>query len=495
MMTQTRRELRYAGMRYFALLLIGSAAWARLVHDPAGFRVDLPDGWRASSSGAGKIVATSADARESVFLHPVMGRTADCAATLDRLFRQGTSEFPQVANLRVSRPGERMAVANFTFRSGQSAAAILCAEVGRDVGMLYGVTAPASDIGRERPKLMLILRSIAFEDKAPSNLMRTTTDDALPMLNVWREPHEMAFTIGVPQGWRASGGIRRLDVTHYNTGVDMTSPDGSVIRIGDANFGQCTVPGPGMASMPPAQTSVQFCSYLTGAQFGDGYVKRSLAREWGLSGVEIVSVTDRPDLARQAEALPASMGLSVRASIAEIKIRGSRNGAPVAGAVMARTTMFRAAQGQNFLLGMLSLEVQAFLGSPERFNMLAKLTGAVQSSMRVDPKWWSETQRIGRDVTDRTLAALRQQAENQQQAFWDRMAASDRRREAVNDILGGTTRLTDGKGNQYQAKAGSNYYFMDEDAARRASRPNDAVTGRDVWPSRTVDLTPLEVVR
>ena len=90
---------------------------------------------------------------------------------------------------------------------------------------------------------------------------------------------------------------------------------------------------------------------------------------------------------------------------------------------------------------------------------------------------------------------MRAQAENQQQAFWERMAASDRRREGVNDLLGGTVRLNDGQGHQYQAKSGSNYYFLDQDAARRASRPGDAVVGADVWPSPAVDLTPLEIVR
>lgn len=498
-MTQLPGGFRYTGMRYLpwflaSWFLLGGAAWGRLIHDPAGFRVDLPDGWRAASTGAGKILVTSPDNRASVFLRPVLGRTADCAGTLEQTLRASGAEFPQVADLRVSRPGQRLAVARFTFRFGQSAAAVLCAETGRDIGMLYGISAPAADFNRELPRLMAVLRSVAFEDKAPpAGILRT--DDPLPLLNVWREPQEMAYTIGVPQGWRASGGIRRLDVTHYNSGVEMSSPDGSVIRIGDQNYGQCTVPGPGMASMPPANGTMQFCAYQSGAQYGDMYVRRNLAREWGLSSVEILSATDRPDLAQRADAVPASMGLSVRSSVAEIRIRARRNGAPVAGAVLARTTFFRSTPGQNFLLGTLSFDSQSFLGNPERFTMLARLTGAVQSSMRIDPRWWSETQRINREVAERTLATMRAQAENQQQAFWDRMAASDRRREAVNDILGGTVRVTDGKGNQYQAKAGSNYYFRDEEAARRASRPEDAVTGRDVWPSRSVDLTPLEVIR
>ncbi len=86
-------------------------------------------------------------------------------------------------------------------------------------------------------------------------------------------------------------------------------------------------------------------------------------------------------------------------------------------------------------------------------------------------------------------------AEMQQKAFWDRMAASDQRREAVNDILGGRVRLTDGQGNQYEAKAGSNYYFYDVQAGRTAGRPNDAVVGSDIYPSPVVDLRPLEVLR
>jgi hypothetical protein len=90
---------------------------------------------------------------------------------------------------------------------------------------------------------------------------------------------------------------------------------------------------------------------------------------------------------------------------------------------------------------------------------------------------------------------MQDQAAQQQQLFWDRMAASDRRRESVNDVLGGTVRLSDGAGNQYQAQAGSNYYFLDTNAARTAGKRDDAVRGNGVWPSPLVDLTPLEVIR
>ena len=103
-------------------------------------------------------------------------------------------------------------------------------------------------------------------------------------------------------------------------------------------------------------------------------------------------------------------------------------------------------------------------------------------------------QAASRDV-QATLNQMRASAAMQQKAFWERMDAADRRREAVNDILGGRTRLRDDQGHEYEARAGSNYYFYDEEAGRTAGRPDDAVVGMDVYPSPVVDLRPLEVIR
>ena len=87
------------------------------------------------------------------------------------------------------------------------------------------------------------------------------------------------------------------------------------------------------------------------------------------------------------------------------------------------------------------------------------------------------------------------QAENQQRAFWDRMASADQRAAAVGDVLSGTVRLTDGEGNTYQAPAGSNYYFQSKALARTAGTKDGTVVGSDVYPAPLVDLKPLEVIR
>jgi hypothetical protein len=483
--------------RSVVCLFLSTAAFARPYQDPAGFRVDLPDGWRTTFSKTGHIVIASPNPQEYVYIRPIPNRTGDCSSTLRQtLTAPGAAA---VSELRIAPAGARVAVARFLFQNRQVRGSILCAEVSRRGGMLYGIAAPAAEYAREAPRLLAVLRSFAFDAPrgggVPGGGGPGGGGGPLPAMRSWREPQEMAYTLSVPAGWGAAGGVRRWDVTHYTTGVTASSPDGAAqIRVGDQRLRECQVPGPGMASVSGGQMPQGFCGDQSGPQLGQFYVTQWLAREVGLSGLRVTSVTDRPDLAQRAQAsiLP---GLRVRYSIGEVRFQGTRNGAPAQGAVLAQTILAFAAPGQNFLTGTLAFQVQGFVGPPQQFDMLARLTGAMISSMRVNPAWWSQNQRIGREVTERTLAAMRSQAEHQQQAFWERMASMDRQREGMRDILGGTVRLSDGQGNQYEARAGSNYYFFDQEAGRTAPRPDDAVRRTDVWPGNTVDLTPLEVMR
>ena len=469
---------------------------ARDYHDPAGFRADLPDGWRAVQSKAGHFVLVSPDPQRYVFVQPVANRTADCATTLRQTLAAG-GQFAGAQAPQVLPAGRGQAVARFVFQNGQVRGQMMCAETSRRGGMLYGVAAPVNEFARELPRLVSVLKSFSFEAAGSGGAPGAGGPAlALPALVGWREPQELAYTMSVPQGWRVSGGIQRQDVTHYTDGTQSMSPDGaSVVRLGDTRVRTCTVPGPGAASMPNGGRWEGFCAMQSGAQFGMSYLQM-LARDLGIAlQPNDVQMADRPDIAQQADEIPRSMGLGVQSSVSEVRFRGTRNGVPVAGALMARTTLFRSTQGQNFLIGTQTFAIRGFAGPPGQLGMLARLTGAMAASVRINPTWWMQTQQINRQVADATLATMRHQAESQQRGFWERMDASDRRREAVNDILGGTVRLTDGQGHQYEAKAGSNYYFRDDDAARRVGRPDDAVIGGDVWPSPMVDLTPLEVIR
>ena len=458
---------------------------ATVVHDPAGFRADLPPGWQATRSGVGHIVMASPNPQLYAFVRPVLNRTGACDATLRQNITGATG-------LVIAPAGPRMATARFLFQNGQVRGAMLCAETSRRTAMLYGFAAPEREFAQQAPRLMAILRSFAFEGGSGGG---GGSASPIPPLSVtWQEPHEMAYTLGVPQGWRAMGGIRRLDVTHYNNGVQLMSPDGgSVIRIGDQRLSQCTVPGPGAASTP-STGGLNYCQMQSAGQFGSAYL-RMMAQDFGWRNGQVTGVQDRPDLAQRAQALPASFGLRTAVSMAEIRFQANWNGNPVAGALLATTTMFYSVQGQNFILGTQSFEVAGFAGPASQLGMLARLTGAIRASQRINPVWWSQTQKINQQIAEHTLATLRAEAAHQQETSWNRMASADARAESTGHLLRGTVELSDGQGNRYQAKAGSNYYFLDTEAAKTVGRPDDAVRGGDVWPSPMVDLRPLEVVR
>jgi hypothetical protein len=485
--------LRHVGL---TLLLVVTAvsAHARQVQE-VGFSVTIPDDWKTQKYDQGHVVASSPDGSRFAFVRPILGRTADCGSLLRSAFSSSWPAFPGARGVEVGIvPGSRnLQVARFVFGDGKSRGQVLCAETSARTAMYYGVAAPVQSFNAEAQGLVAILKSFRYGGTGPSPGGQAGGSVTLPPMVAWQEPNERAYTLQVPQGWRISGGLARIDVTHASSGVDFASPDGAMLaRMGDGRLRQCTVPGP---AMPQGPSGLVLCPYQTGRQAGESYLRQTLVREWGLERLQITSVQDRQDLSAAADRGPAQFGLNVRNAFAELHFQASRRGQPVEGMLLANTQMMASVSGQNFMLGTYTIDVNGYAGPAAQNPLLAAILGHVGASMRWNIDWWQREQRISRDLAERTLAMIRAQGENQQKAFWDRMAASDRRREGVNDILGGTVRLSDGQGNTYQAQAGSNYYFFDQDTARRASKPNDAVVGTDVYPAPLVDLRPLEVIR
>jgi len=474
------------------LLLFLITALPNLAAGDTPFTVNLPQGWTVQKLQQGYVRMESPDKSRFVLVRPILGRTADCQESLRRAFAASWSAFPGARNLEVSPSGRGIATARFSFQDGRSRGAVMCAETSSGTGMYYGLAAPASSFGQDLAGLVGILRSFRYGGGAGGG-PSASGPATLPRMVNWQEPHEMAYTLQVPEGWRMSGGLTRIDVTHARSGFQMDSPDGkAMLRIGDPRLQMCTVPGPGAMR---GQGEPHYCPYQTGGQAGQAYLTGTLAREWQLEGLQIVSNQARPELSETADRLPRQMGLNVKSAFGEIRFRATRQGSPVEVMILANTQMLASVPGQNFVMGTYYTEFTALAGPPSQFGQMTAIAGHVIGTIHWNIQWWQREQRIGAEVARQRLAAMHAQAEEQQKSFWARMDASDRRRDAVNDILGGTVRLSDGEGHTYDAKAGSNYYFLDTDAARRAGKPNDAVVGGDLYPSPMVDLRPLEVIR
>ncbi|MCX6627353.1 MAG: hypothetical protein NTW28_06960 [Candidatus Solibacter sp.] len=465
--------------------------------DSGGFQVNLPPGWQAKKLNAGEVVATAPNPSEWVMIAPLLAQTEPCAVSLRKNLSSGWSAYPGIKdlNLRVVRPG--LVLADFYFHGGQSRGAVLCADTGPRSGMLYCLAASAAQFAAGRDTMLAVLRSFKYGGGG-SPAPRPAGNANLP-LESWREPSEGAFVSVKPAGWRVEGGVTRISNTDVRTGFRLTSPDARAsIVLGDARLNGCTVPGPNgrqfMNQSPGG--GKEWCPYRTGEQVAEGYVQRTVANELGVQGLRITSRRARPDLTAAADRLANMAGPSnFRNATGEVTFTGTRNGVPVSGTFVANTLMLYSA-AQDLMVGTYTQEVTGYVGPAEMEGSLADAVGRIIGSMKWNMQWVMANRAAGARDAEMVRRYLASQAQLGQQMFEDRMASADRRAAAVGDLLSGQVRLQDAEGNKYTARAGSNYYFLDEQQARVAGTPSDAVVGSDLWKAAgAVDLRPLETIR
>jgi len=465
--------------------------------DPGGFQLSLPPGWTAKKFNAGEVRASAPNPAEWVMIAPLLAQTEPCAISLRKNLSSGWVAFPNVKdlNVRVVRPG--LALADFYFQNGQSRGAVLCADTGARSGMLYCLAAPAAQFATERNTLLAILRSFQYGGGS-STAARPSSTASLP-LEPWREASEGAFVSVKPAGWRVEGGVVRVSNNDVRSGFRLTSPDArSSIVLGDARLNGCTVPGPNgrqfMNQSPGA--GKEWCPYRTGEQVAEGYVQRVVAGELGVQGLRITSRRPRPDLTAAADRLASIGGPSkFRNATGEVTFAGTRGGVPVTGTFMANTLMLYS-PAQDLMVGNYTQEISGYVGPAEMDGTLAGVIGRISGSMQWNMPWVMANRAAGTRDTEMVRRYLAFQSQLGQQMYEERTAAADRRAAAAGDVLSGQVRLNDAQGNKYTARAGSNYYFLDEQQARVAGAPDDAVVGTDVWKATgAVDLRPLEVIR
>ncbi|MGJ5818751.1 hypothetical protein [Paludibaculum fermentans] len=475
---------------YAMAVLFVLTGMAREYRDDSGFSVNLPDGWQVRKYDGGVVNIVGPSPSKFVLVLPILGRTKDCVTSLKVNLSGGWPAFPGVTDLTIE-PGNRSAVARFLFHERQSRGAVLCAETSARTGMIYGIAAPTAEFAREQPLMTSILRSFKYGGGAAG-----AVPAALPRMTKWREANEGAFVIPIPEGWQVQGGIQRISNTDVRGGIRVWSPDGaSLVQFNDVRLDKVLVPG--RQGMPPAQLGAGWRAgaHQSGLQMAEWYLRQVWVSELQLSNLEILQRQDRNDLSSQADQVPQRMGVhGFQHLFGEVGFRASRNGRPVEGRLLGMTRMLWS-QSPDLLGGNFETEIKGYMGPAGSGGQLARIGGYMEGNCEYNYQWIAANRQAAAQDVRNTLNQMHASAELQQKAFWDRMAASDERREAVNDVLGGRVRLTDGQGNQYEAKAGSNYYFYDVQAGRTAGRPNDAVLGSDVYPSPVVDLRPLEALR
>jgi hypothetical protein len=280
----------------------------------------------------------------------------------------------------------------------------------------------------------------------------------------WTDPTETAFSVEVPAGWRAWGGIKRASTTSRQDEVVTQSPDGQVtVRSGDVSLPpQFIEPnqtlsslGSGEGQLYPGTTSL-ILRFRPAVYFAAEYVQRSMART--CSNLRWVRQTDRPDYVQGL----ASRGLLLSRNhytAGEVIFNCQAGGRSYVGYLFAETSI-NPNPGVGNIWNVSRLE--GFLAPAERAAQADAVLQRMRVSLAINPQWWRAEAGADMRIADQFRRYREFSASLQQQTQNDRWASWEQRTERTGDVLRGVTRVVDPEtGEAYKVEHTSNYYWID----------------------------------
>lgn len=237
--------------------------------------------------------------------------------------------------------------------------------------------------------------------------------------NRWADPAENAFTMEVPQGWTARGGLFRFGYGDVRVMVDILSPDGKVhVRYGDVKFVEpYAIPDQyhreGEQQDLGSLGQGRYAAYRTGQQFAEIYAFRSFG---GVCRSLSRQRTDSPSV-RDTSVHRQHGGL---VSTGEVTLRcGTPQGARIAYAT-ATTTLTTSQPFSNAppTTGW-TPELASYLAPADQMSAAAGILRHFVGSFKLNPGWVQHQHEMDRRGTAYAIARaqgrLSQQQRQQQQ--------------------------------------------------------------------------------
>ena len=283
-------------------------------------------------------------------------------------------------------------------------------------------------IGRQWKRCMLGALSMLLYSGAQAAAQDTA--EAVTFVT-WKEPNEGAYTLGVPRGWKVSGGIVRRTPVDMRSALNVTSPDGVIqIFVGDYDLMPRREPDQLTQAAGMREGNVYnetlMARYLTGVQFAERYPAWKLCRQpqivqSGVLGRETESVN--AEVARFAR----GMGSATVATVGEAIFRCAQGGD---GFVMATTLLLRPASGPGpsmwfvyQLAGFVTRDpAQGYFAKYVLSHMLASLQTNREWEIRsaqVAGQYANAMMQINNAVTQSTIQHARQQAAQGSAGGWN----------------------------------------------------------------------------
>ncbi len=284
----------------------------------------------------------------------------------------------------------------------------------------------------------------------------------------FQDPMEKAFTLDVPQGWTAKGGLFRLGYSDARPMIDLQSPDGSIeIRLGDVSIPSYALPNQYHAQEGGvydlgAQAQMIVARYRTGPEFAVLY-----------SHVRFGSQCRNP----QADAQDAGFTVpdylppvqnAVQSSAGKIAYRCDTQAGQRVAFAYTKTVLY---QGLWQVPGIMS-----FVAPPEKVAAARSIALHCAQSLKISPAWIEYQKQM--DAQGLQYQQMRQQGRLQQlqaqvQQFESRMQAMQNQVNAFE---------------QHQAAQASQVQSF-TNALNGITPTTDPLTGeqRDVWTGPTAN--------
>jgi hypothetical protein len=232
----------------------------------------------------------------------------------------------------------------------------------------------------------------------------------------FQDPFEKSFTVDVPQGWTARGGLFRMGYSDERPMVDVTSPDGRInVRLGDLSIPVFTVPSQnhmreGEVYDLGAQAQLVVARYRTGPEFAALYARGRFAQSCRKPAADTGNVDFVvPDYLPQ-DAPPAET------STGQIAYRCASGSIAFA---FARTSKVGAALWGAATLG-------SFVAPPDQVAAARAVLLRCAQSFKLSPEWLAYQKKMDAYALDYQRARQQQRREEigrQVQQFESQMAA------------------------------------------------------------------------
>ena len=298
----------------------------------------------------------------------------------------------------------------------------------------------------------------------------------------WSDPHEGAFSIGVPQGWHVIGGTYRLSATDVRSAINMGSPDGQLrVIIGDASIGLFIPPSQMLALAGLREggyyglgdgTKAEIRRYIPGPQFVRSYVQTFVARQ--CSGLQVQSNNVRQDLASSFAQAAQNEGLRSRPymTAGDVSFTCNLNGRQVQGKYVAATFPFVPNQTSMWSV----YRLYGYLAANGHEQEGEQVIGQALRTWKFNPRWEAQQQGIANSAVQQDNARSQQIrsraqqaiAEDQRQTSETIMSGWEQRqkiyteisRRQENAILGTLDVVDPQTGIQYKVSNFGDYHYM-----------------------------------